>query len=134
MHDETLSLRRSDFRRRADYAASEVLHCRRGLRYIPVHAFADGSPADLLDAWCEFPGDIALVESQTASLAKKKEGIWIRRDESAPRFLKIFAVLDVPAITRSDFEALLERVADHPWSADGFRAVTSDRLVVLPPS
>lgn len=121
----SLENRKADFQRRATYASHDVyVHISRPVRYIPVHAFADeGALATGVDAWCDLSTDVALVETIIAKIAHREVGIWIRRDRDSPRFLKVLAVLDCPAIARRHFEDVLAAVADHPWSATGFAGI-----------
>jgi hypothetical protein len=138
MTDE-LKRRRVDFERRAAFSPKSVYtHPRRGVRYIPVHHFADEGvtppEGESVDAWCELPTDVALIESEITKGSKRPAGIWIRRDESSPQFLKVLAVLDQPAVTRSTFEEIIDMVAEHPSAIDGFaRIVPGSALTPLSP-
>ena len=126
---EGIESRRADFVRRAEYAPGSVyVHQLRSIRYIPVHHFSDESDAPpstghLVDAWCEFPTDVALVESLTVVHASRRPGMYFSRDARLPMFLKIQVVMDRISIRRVDFEEVLRVIFDHPLASDGFSCV-----------
>lgn len=134
-HQRTLGARRADFKSRADYSPESVyFHPRRPIRYLPVHYFADEQPGAgiFADAWCEFPTEVALVETQALrpDMSTKVGAIFLRRDRRSPHFLKVRAAFDPPGATRADFEKLVETVADHPWAVDGFSKVVAGAAAV----
>ncbi len=123
-----LKARRVDFQRRAEFSPESVyLHQGRGIRYIPIHNFGDESvrPSDgeAVDAWCDLPTDVALIESSTSRFSNRPAGIWIRRDEEFPEFLKVMVIVDEPLILRAKFEEVISYVAGHPSAVDGFSSV-----------
>jgi hypothetical protein len=126
-----LQARKRDFARRADFAPKDVrTHSSIAMRYLPVHRFGGA----MVDAWCEFSSEVALVESFSTAVVKRSPGIWIRRDGDAPQFLKILAVVSESSVTQEWFEQLLATLANHPWCAAGFRAVPAGSDLALLPS
>lgn len=116
--------RRSDFEKRVRAAPSHVyILPYQQLRYIPIHCFAEETAdgrAPAVDAWCELGGDIALIECSGQPAAVHAPGIWIRRDEKKPCFLKVRVSLPGAQVTRKDFEEAFTKVAKHPLSQNGF--------------
>lgn len=132
MIDPLRKRRWRDFRRRVEFApASAYLHRSGGWQYLPIHPFADEA-ADLArlgiapldcwgaDAWWGIEGDATLVQSCIARSAHRPPGLYARQTEHEEGWVYLMAVLDIPAVTRVSFEAVLSRFAS-PGFPDGDR-------------
>ena len=113
----------ADFRKRVDYAPNEVYHHRtRGWEYIPIHPFADERetlkrlglrPEDCrrTDGWWGIDGDATLLETSVVgdpSMAR----MFAKATPHIERWVYLVATIAAPFVTRSAFEAAMERFAD----------------------
>lgn len=119
--------RRSDFRRRADYAPQNVYrHATHGWEYIPVHPFGDEPvllarlelrPEDCrsADAWWSIDGDATLLQSTVVGGSPGPEqlaGLFAEATSHPEGWVYLVAIFDAPFVTRVAFEAAMVRFAD----------------------
>lgn len=144
MADPLRPRRWDDFQRRLGFSPTSVyVHRTEGWRYIPIHPFADETeqlvrlglaPQDCsaADAWWGIEGDATLVQSWIARVANRPQGLYARRTEHVEGHVYLMAVLDIPAITRDSFEAVLTQFASLGFpDAEHFRLVFDARLTRL---
>ena len=105
-----------DFEKRAAFSPQSVYRHRiHGWRYIPVRDFAEESPeghAETVDCWCLLGSDAALLECGSSSARKMEPGLYVRVDDSSPRYAKLHVVLPAPGVTRAAAEAAMERFVE----------------------
>lgn len=115
-----------DFERRAAYSPANVTKHSQNpeWRYLEIHPFSDDTetlerlsllPSNcfIVDAWCFFNGDAALLESSVAGVNPIRDaGLFARRSEGDLRWTNLKLVTNAESISRVLFENAMTKFAE----------------------
>ena len=135
----------ADYKARVSYdPKSEYVCSSSGIRYIPIHPFADEAVllSELnmesrdcfsVDGWYLINGDVAFFEAiaKQHSQSDRSTGYYARKKESELNFIYLLYVTNSETITRSEFENALTLFATMEFpNGDIFSSLSGKYIVV----